>query len=1034
MKVLDLPHVRPVAIAIVFSLLGLLGIIEYTRMKYELTPPMSMPFLIIQTLYPGASPAEVEDGVTKKLEDAVSGTAGIKHVTSSSMESYSILQIEFAAGTGIDIAAQDVQRSVNANISSLPSDAKTPSISKFSTDDIPIVELAVSTNLAGGPAFDFVDNEVKNRIARINGVGQVTVLGGNARQIGVSLSQSKLEAYGIPILLVIQRLRAANLDFPAGTIKDADGEYVVRIAGKLKSLDEIRSLALISESGKGTIRLGDVAKVEDSLADSSTIFRYDGRDAIGVSVIKQSGANAVDVSKNIHAETDSIKAQYKDYDARFVYAQDTSVFTLDSAHDVIQDIILAILFVGIIILLFLHDIRNAFVVMMAIPTTLLTTFIGIGQVNFTLNMMSLLSLTLVIGILVDDSIVVVENIHRHKTLGASPLEAARGGTREISFAATSVTLVIIVAFLPVSLSGGFIGALLIQFGLTLVIATGISLVVSFFLTPLLASKLGERSKEGSGSYMDRFGARFDSAFSAVTKGFLSAFDWCVKRKKTTIALAIALLVGALALMGSGAVGAEFVPNIDRGELTVNIQLPERASLDENDRIVRGIEKDLLSRKDVEHAYSKVGYSRMGTANNKTQIDVILVPKGKRAKSSAAIGEEIESSIKMIPGTRVTVLEAGLMGTGSNPIAYYISGPDHDEIAAVSKKWVAMMRGVPGTGEIDSSEGEGRPELQVIIDRSKMSDLDLSLDTVGAALRTAIAGNEDLFYQEGGIDYTIRIVLDSFDRKNTAQVPKLTFANSQGRQIGLDQFATIKYGFGPTVLTRYDRQSAISVSSPAIGRTAGEINADIMKGGAALGIPKEVKIIPTGMLAFQSDAFGSMGFSMILSVVFIYAILAVLFNSFLYPLAVIACLPFAMIGGFFALALTRQSLNIFSILAVILLLGLTAKNAILLVDRALKNRDTRGMGPVEAFREAVATRIRPIFMTTLAMVFGMMPVAFGLGSSGEMKTAMGVVLIGGLILGMLVTMVIVPVTFLAVEKLKARFSRRASSTLEAGDAQ
>jgi HAE1 family hydrophobic/amphiphilic exporter-1 len=579
-----------------------------------------------------------------------------------------------------------------------------------------------------------------------------------------------------------------------------------------------------------------------------------------------------------------------------------------------------------------------------------------------------------------------------------------------------------------------IGSLLIQFGLTLVIATAISLVVSFFLTPLLASKLGEHSKEGSGTRMDRFGAWFDGGFAKVTEGFQAVLDWAVKRKKVTILLAVVVFVGSLALMATGLVGAEFVPSVDRGEMSVNIVLPERITLEENDRIVRGVEDYLLSRPDVDRVYAKIGYSQQGAINNKSQVDVGLVPKASRAKSSTQIGVEIEAKVKGIPGVKATVVQSGLMGSGSDPISYYISGPNHDTNAAAAKRWAGMMRGIRGTGEINISEGEGKPELRIEIDRNRMADLGLSLDTVGAALRTALAGNEDLSYQEGGVDYAIRIVLDTFDRTSTAQVASLSFPNDQGRQISLGQFATIKNGFGPTVLQRYDRVNAVTVSSPAIGRTAGEIHADIMKAGAALGLPKEVTIIPTGMLAFQTEAFGSMGFAMILSFIFIYAILAVLFDSFLYPFAVIACLPFAMIGGFFALAVTRQSLNIFSILALILLLGLTAKNAILLVDRALKNRGARGMEAKAAFKEAVSTRIRPIFMTTLAMVFGMLPVAFGLGSAGEMKSAMGIVLIGGLIMGMLVTMVIVPVTFLAVEKLKTRFSRRAPATLEAGDAR
>jgi hydrophobic/amphiphilic exporter-1 (mainly G- bacteria), HAE1 family len=1034
MKILDLPHARPVAVIIIFSLLAFLGIVEYSAMKYELTPPMSMPYLTIVTAYPGASPKEVEDNVTKKIEDAVSGTARIKHVYANSTENVSVVELEFIAGTNIDIAAQDVQRQVNANMYKLPSEVKTPAVNKFSMDDLPIVQLAITGNYDKGAFYEFVKDEVKNRIARINGVGQVTILGGNAREIRISLAQTKLEQYGIPILLVMQKLQAANLDFPAGNIKDSDGEYVVRIAGKLKSLDEIRSLVLTTTTGAGSIRLGDVAQIQDALADSDTIFRFNGKDAIGLQIQKQSGSNAVEVSKKIHSEVAVMEKEFKAHEVNIVFAQDTSVFTLESAHDVVQDIILAVIFVGFIILLFLHDIRNAFVVMMAIPATLLTTFIGISVGNFTLNMMSLLALTLVIGILVDDSIVVVENIHRHKALGKNPVEAARHGTSEIAFAASAVTLVIIVAFLPVSLSGGTIGDLLIQFGLTLVIATAISLVVSFFLTPLLASKLGEKAETGRLSLMDRFGSGFDRGFGVITNGFLAVLDWAARRKKITIFLSVALLVGSLALMATGIVGSEFMPGIDRGEFNINMELPERVTLEENDQIVRGIEKDLLSRPEIATVYTKVGYDSQSTTNYKSQITVGLVPKSQRTRSSLVIGLDVEKAVRSIPGVKVTVLQSGLMSSSSDPIAYNIVGPDHDANVKVATEWASMMRTVKGTGEVKSSVSEGKPELQVDIDRTKMADLGLSLDTVGAALRMALAGNEDLNYHENGTDYTIRIVLDSFDRTSTAQVASLSFVNNKGRQIRLNQFATIKNAFGPTILSRYDRDDSVSVSSQALGRATGDINTEVLAKGAKIHIPAGVEVHPSGMLAFQGDAFGSMGFAMILSVIFIYAILGILFNSFIYPLAVMMCLPFAMIGGFFSLALTGQTLNIFSILSLILLLGLTAKNAILLVDRALKNRDERGMDPVSAFKEAVSTRIRPIFMTTLAMVFGMMPVALGLGSAGEMKAAMGVVLIGGLIFGMIITMIVVPVTFLSVEKLKTRFYHPKTTFMESSDAK
>jgi hydrophobic/amphiphilic exporter-1 (mainly G- bacteria), HAE1 family len=1036
MKLLDLPFVRPIAIVVIVSLLSFVGIFEYSTMKYELTPPMTAPYLTIQTIYPGASPKEVEDQVTKKIEDAISGVSHVKHVTSQSVENVSIVALELDVGTDLNVASQDVQREVNAKMKDMPSAVKTPSVNKLSLDDYPIIQLAITANVGKGELYELVKDTVKPSLNRISGVGQITMLGGNAREIRVSLSQAKLEQYGIPILLVMQKIGASNLDFPAGNIKAADGEYVVRIAGKLKNLDEMKNLVLITLPGSGSIHLGDVAKVEDALADSTTIFRYNGKEAIGLLVLKQSGANAVEVSRKIHAELIGMAKNYKASDLRFEIAQDSSVFTLGSAHDVVTDIILAILFVGVIMLLFLHDLKNAGIVMLAIPVTLLTTFIGMGIGNFSLNLLSLLALTLVIGILVDDSIVVIENIHRHKTLGKSAREAARVGTREIAFAATSVTLVIIVAFLPVSFAGGMIGSMLLQFGVTIVLATAISLVVSFFLTPLLASRMKDSRVAYETGSMARFGVVFDRGFGKVSDLFQVILNWGIRHKRATILSAATLLVLSFVLLAKGFVGSELITVIDRGEFNVILEMPERTTLEENDRIVQTIETGLRAHPEVERVYAKVGYSTMGGASNyKSQIDVGLVPRSARSKSSSQVGVEVEKAIRDIPGVKVHVTQVGIIDTGDlmSPISYNVVGPNYEDNLKVAQAWVAVIKQVKGTGEVSTSVGEGKPELQVDIDRTKLADLGLSLDMVGASLRTALAGNDDLYYQENGTDYTIKIVLDSFDRTSTTQVGNLSFTNNQGRQIRLNQFASLRNAFGPTVLGRLDRQSSITISAQAIGRASGDIDKEIRAKAASLSIPSGVEIRSAGQLSIQGDAFGSLGFALFLSLILIYAILSILFNSLSYPLSVMFSLPFALIGGFFTLAITHQTLNIFSIMAMILLMGLTAKNAILLVDRALKNRDERHMDNVAALKEAVATRIRPIFMTTIAMVVGMLPIALGLGSAGEMKRAMGLVLIGGLVFGLLITMVVVPVVFLAVDSLKHRFVRAQKTTMENSNA-
>jgi hydrophobic/amphiphilic exporter-1 (mainly G- bacteria), HAE1 family len=1036
MKILDLPLVRPIAIVVIFSLLAFIGIFEYSTMKYELLPPLDQHYLSIQATYPGASPQEVEDQVTKKIEDAISGVARVRHVTSQSVENASIVGLEFETGTDLNVSIQDVQRAINAIASDLPSAVKTPTVSKFSMDDYPIIQLAVTANYGRGPLYEVIKNTVKPRLSRIVGVGQVSMLGGNAREIRVSLSQSKLEQYGLSILLVLQKIGAANLDFPAGTIKATDGEYTVRIAGKLKNLDEMRNLAIASVPGVGSVHLGDVARVEDTLADSETIFRYNNKDAIGLMVLKQAGANAVDVSKKVHAELSSMEREFKAENLRFEIAQDSSIFTLGSAHDVVDDITLAIAFVGIIMLLFLHDFRNAFIVMMAIPSTLLATFIGMGLGGFTLNLMSLLALTLVIGILVDDSIVVIENIHRHRLLGKSAIEAARVGTREIGFAAFAVTLVIIVAFLPVSLAGGIIGAILIQFGLTIVIATAISLFVSFFLTPLLASRLGDSETKHESGFVARFGRSFDRGFGHITTFFQVILDWAIGHKKTTIFSALGLFVLSLALLATGFVGSEFMTDIDRGEFNIGLEMPERTTLEGNDRIVKEIEKGLRARPEVERIYTKVGYGASGYSNCKSQINVGLVPRKARRATSVQVGLDVERAIRLIPGIKAEVQQVGIvdMGISSSPVSYDVIGPNYESNLKVAKEWADVMRTVKGTGEVRNSVGDGKPELQINIDRTKLADLGLSLDTVGSSLRTALTGNNDLYYHENGTDYTIKIVLGSFDRTSTAQVGNLSFANNYGRQIRLDQFASIRNALGPTELTRLDRENSITVSGQAIGRPTGDIDTEIRAKASGIVIPPDVEVRPSGDLSFQQDAFGSLGFALILSIIFIYAILAILFNSLAYPLSIVFSLPFAMIGGFFSLAITKQTLNMFSIMSMILLIGLAAKNAILLVDRALKNRDDRSMDIAEAFREAVSTRIRPIFMTTAAMVVGMLPIALGMGSAGELKQAMGVVLIGGLLFGLLVTMVVVPVAFLGVESMKTRLIRTKRTTVEGSNGQ
>jgi len=999
LNLLDIPFVRPVVVIILFGLLAFLGVVAYTHFKYELLPEISVPVVTVETLYPGASPSEVETSVTKYLEDSVAGISHIDYIESQSLEGLSLVQINFKAQTNIETAIQDVQRQVNTVLNKLPTDAKTPLVNKFSFDDMPILQIAATANATPGVFYQFVKDRVLPRVSQLNGVGQVTLTGGNVREIHINVAQDKLAHYGIPILTIQGKLMAANLDFPAGNIKDADGQYVVRIAGKLRTVEEIRNLILVSSPGFGTIKLKDVADVVDTLAESTTISRLNGKDAIGISVVKQVGANAVEVSSSVKHELKSMEAESKDLKLAFEIADDTTTFTLDSANDVVTDILLAIVLVALVIVLFLHDLRNAFIIMMAIPTTLLTTLVIIGQMDFSLNLMSLLAMTLVIGILVDDSIVVVENIHRHRAMGKSSLESARWGSREIGFAAFGITLIIVVAFLPVSVAGGTVGDILKQFGLTIVLATAISLVVSFSVTPLLASRLGEAETHGKkpSAYL-RFSQAFDDGFEKISLWYQRTVSWSLAHKKVTIGVSVVFLVATFALAGSGVIGSEFSPTIDRGQFNIVLELPDRTTLEENNRVVTQIEKSLLTRPEVARVFTKVGYATTGAVDNKSQINVTLTPKTQRTKSSIEIGKEIEADILRTPGVKVEVDQLGIVSTGSAPVSYVVMGPNYDDVVTTANRWAKMLKGVEGTGQVRLSSGSSKPELDIDIDRSRMADLGLSLDVVGSSLRTALSGNSsDILFHENNADYAMIVRLDALDRTGTAQIGDFSFVNDRGDRVKLSQFATIRNAFGPNVLTRYDRESSVTITAQAINRASGDINTEAQGKAVGLGLPG-VSVLPSGNLKFQSDSFGSLGFALLLSIILIYAIMAILFNSFIYPLSILFSLPFAVIGGLLALALMHQTLNLFSIMSIILLVGLSAKNAILLVDRTLKTLGEGTMDLNHALVEAVQTRIRPIFMTTAAMIFGMLPIAFGLGSSGELKQAIGSVLIGGLLFG------------------------------------
>jgi HAE1 family hydrophobic/amphiphilic exporter-1 len=1026
MTITELSIKRPTLIVVIFSVLTLVGVYSYTQLNYELLPKITPPVITVTTVYPGASPQEVETSVTKPIEDAISTLDEIDNVTSTSAEGVSFVVIQFNQTADVDIQLQNAQRKVNEIVSTLPSDVKTPTLSKFALDELPVIRMGATSNMPSTKFYQFIKDRIQPRLAKLPGVGQITLVGGDEREIKVNLNSERLEAYGLSIPQVTQIIKASNLDYPTGKVKNARDQFIVRIAGKFNSTDDLRNLIVGKSRNGGDIRLSDVAEVEDGRKDYTTINRINGLTSVGIIVQKQTDANSVDVSKLVRNEVAKMQNDYKADNVRFDIAQDGAQFTIDAANGVKFDLLLAVILVAIVMLLFLHSIRNSFIVMMAIPASMISSFTMMLAFGFTLNLMTLLGLSLIVGILVDDSIVVLENIHHHLEKGEERRVAALKGRNEIGFAALAITMVDVSVFVPLALTGGLIGNIIREYSVVVVTATLLSLFVSFTLTPLLASRIGKLEKLSQRTIIGRFSIWFEKKFRELVQKYLILLRWSLNNRWKVLLVVFILFVASLLLAPLGFIGAEFMTQTDRGEFAVILEMPAGSSIDNTNLQTQKVEQYVYSLPEVKKAFVTVGASNEGlvgqTSNNYSEIDVTLVPKEERKKSTNTIGEEIKKYVNTIPGVKVRVNPIGIFGTANQtPIQIIVTGSNRRDVEKGAKILAEVTKKIPGTADVRLSTEEGKPETRIDIDRAKLASFGLNIAEIGASLRVALTGDDDSKFREGENDYTILISLDDFDKSRISDIKQLTFKNPRGQLIQLQQFANIYQTNGPTKLQRRNRIGAVTVYSQVIGRPTGSVGEDI-KNAVSKGImPPGVEVQYEGDLKNQAESFGSLGLSMIAAIIFVYMVMVALYDSFVYPFVVLFSIPVAMVGAFLALALTMKSLNIFTILGIIMLIGLVGKNAILLVDRANQMRKEHGVSIFEALIEAGESRIRPIVMTTTAMVFGMLPLALSTDSGSEWKTGLAWAIIGGLISSMFLTLVVVPIMYLKVDNWKESFN-------------
>ncbi|MEZ0610876.1 efflux RND transporter permease subunit [Fibrella sp. WM1] len=1026
MSISEIAVKRPLLVTTIFTVLILFGFLSYKQLSYNLLPKFEANVISVATTYRGASADEVETNVTKRIEDALSALEGLDRMTSTSQEGVSSVIIQLKNGVNTTLAQQDAQRKIEQILNLLPDGADRPILNKFSTDEIPVLRMGVTANISPTALYDLINNNIKPQLSNVSGVGQVNIIGGNERQIQVNVNTEKLRGYGVSIGQVSQAINAANASYPAGQLETRQSQYSIRFDASVQTVNRLRDLIIASRQDGSQVLLKDVAEVVDASTKPTAINHINAQPSIGVQIQKQSDANAVAVSQQAQVKIKQLEKQYSNIGLKFNVASDQSIYTLASADAVVFDMGLAILIVSVVMLLFLHSFRSAMFVLVALPSSMIPTFALMYLMGFSLNLMTLMALSLVVGILVDDSIVVLENINRHLEMGKDKRTAALDGRSEIGFTALAITLVDVVVFVPLAMTGGLIGNILREFALVVVFSTLMSLLVSFTLTPLLASRFGKVEVLNPNSLWGKLNLGFENMLNRLTEAYGRMLVWVLGHKRYIFLGVFALLIGSIYLVPAGFIGAAFMPQSDQGEMSVQIELSPTASIYQTNAVAQRAEQIIMKHPEVTNVFSNIGYSSTGlgtSANsNLADLNVKLIDKKQRKLSTEQFGQMLKSEVSQIPGVRVTVAPVGIVGASQAPIMIAVKGTNLADIRKAAALVKQVTASVPGTQDVKYSVKDPKPEVTVKLDRDKMAQLGISAAEVGQALQNAFRGNDLSKFKQNGNEYDILVSLDQFDRTQAADVSRLTFVNNQGKTFELSQFATVQEQVGESVLERIDRLSSITINAQVVGRPVGTVGADIQAKMAKENLPEGVSIQYLGQLQQQSDAFGSLGLALGIAILLVYFIMVALYESVVYPFVVLFSIPVALIGALLALALTMESLTVFAIVGMIMLLGLVAKNAILIVDFANQLK-AEGHEVVDALIEAGKERLRPILMTTLAMILGMLPIALASGASAETKNGMAWVIIGGLSSSLLLTLLVVPSMYLVVDRLIARFTKK-----------
>jgi HAE1 family hydrophobic/amphiphilic exporter-1 len=1031
---------RPLVLLVLLGVLIAGGIVGYTRMGVDLLPDVPFPIVAITTIYPGAGPDEVDAQVTGKIEDAISGMSDIDHVDSTSVEGTSVVVVYFTDHAASDSAAE-VERRVSSIRGDLPSDVVTPTIGKFDPSATPILSLALSgRNLADLQVL--AEDRIQQRLQNVDGVATVKLIGGLEREIQVQVDPEALQARGLSLLQVNQALAADNVSVPAGMITQRGQDVMLRLNAQAQSPDDLGDV-LVAQTPNGPVRLQDVATIVDTFKKPTTIQRVDGLPAVGITVQKDTDANTVATAEAVKSTIQQLNRELP-AGAKLSVITDSSVFTRQSIGDVMRELGLAVVLTGIVLLFFLHTLRSTSIVLLSIPTSLVATLGAMYVLGLTLNVISLMALTLTVGILVDDSIVVLENIFRHLELGETPWHAALKGRSEIGLAAIAITAVDVVVFLPLAFMTGPVGGYFRQFGLVVSVATVFSLLMSFTLTPMLASRwYRRRSYAANGQHASAnghqprpsrnplalLGRAWDASYSLLAYGYSRALGASLHVRWLVLLLGLGACALGLWLLLSGRLATEYAPDPDNSQFIITLEMPPGTSLDSTNQMAQIVEQRLHAWPEVLDVFSSVGVGGSGQLDlNRARfatLQVNLVPRAERNATPGQLANKAHVLAADLTGVTLRANPVGLLGQGRpTEIDVTVLGDDQDTLTRVAGQVATILKQTPGLDDVTDGGITGQPELVATIDHARAADVGLTPGQVAGVLRTGLTGSTvSTFRPEGTRGWDITVVLDpATTAGGTDHVGDIPIVPPRGGAVTLSQVADITSESGPTTIVRQNRQRAVTATASLNGeRPLGDISRDLRTALAGINLPPGFSIELGGAAQRQTDVFTQVGQALTLSVILMYALLVLLYSSWLYPIVRMLSLPLGILGAFGLLWITGHTLNIMSLIGLILCEGLVGKNAILLIDYT-NTLQRRGMDRTAALIEAGRTRLRPILMTSLTIILAMLPVAYSLGEGNEWRVPMAITVIGGLLSSTLLALFFIPSAYTVLDDVQRLFGR------------